>query len=98
MKTLVYAIAALACLTAAPGLITPADAQVSIGIGNEGPRFRVGPDDYRGTARAQDRGRHYGWDRGRHNGWSNRDECRDVTVRTRHRDGSVSVRTMRRCG
>jgi len=88
MKKLVYAIAALACLTAAPVAITPADAQVSIGIGNEGPRVRVGPDDYRGTARAQDR---------RHYRRSDRDGCRDVTVRTQHRDGSVSVRTTQRC-
>jgi len=89
MKKLVYAIAALACLTAAPVFTTPADAQVSIGIGNDGPRLRVGPDDYRGTARAQDRGLYYGR--------SNREGCREVTVRTRHPDGSVSVRTRTRC-
>ncbi len=86
MKKLVYAIAALACLTAAPVLITPADAQVSIGI--DGPILRVNPDDGRAMAR-DDRGRHY---RSR-----SRDDCREVTVRTRRADGSVSIRTTRRC-
>jgi hypothetical protein len=89
MKTFVYTIAALACLSVAPASITPAAAQVSIGMGNEGPNVRVGPDDRRGSARAQDRGRHYGR--------SNRDDCREVTVRTRNADGSRSVRTTRRC-
>jgi len=84
MKQLVYAIAALACLTAAP-VITPADAQ-TIQVGPGG--VRVSPDDYRGTARAQDR---------QHYRRSDRDGCRDVTVRTQHRDGSVTVRTTRRC-
>ena len=88
MKTLAYTIAALACLAAAPVLITPAAAQVTIGIGNDGPRLRAGSGDYRGSAYAEDRGWRYGR--------SNRD-CRDVTVRTRHPDGSVSIRTTQRC-
>ena len=88
MKKLVYAVAALACLTAAPVSVTPADAQVSIGVGDEGPRIRIGDPD---RIRDQDRG-----DRGRNYGERNRD-CREVTVRTRHADGSVSVRTKRRC-
>jgi hypothetical protein len=89
MKTLVYAIATLACLTAASGLVTPSNAQVSVGLGNGGPTLRVGPED-REMHRDEDRGRHYGR--------RDRDDCREVTVRTRHPDGSVSVRTSHRCG
>jgi hypothetical protein len=88
MKILVCTIAALACLTAAPSLITPAHAQVSIGVGHDGPRLRVDSED-RAMYRGENRGRHYGR--------RDSDECRDVTVRTRHRDGSVSVSTTRRC-
>jgi hypothetical protein len=84
MKRLVYAIAALACLTAAPVLITAADAQVSIGVGRDGPTVRFGPDD-----RAMDRGRH--------SGSRNWDDCREVTVKKRLPDGSMSVHTTRRC-
>jgi hypothetical protein len=90
MKKLVYAIAALACLTAAPILTTPADAQVSIGIGNEGPAVRVGRDH-------DDRGMRRGEDRGRYQGSRNQADCRDVTVQTRRDDGSVVTRQTRRC-
>jgi hypothetical protein len=38
-----------------------------------------------------------GENRGRHYGSRNRDDCREVTVRTRRPDGSMSVRTTRRC-
>ena len=89
MKKLVYVIAALALLTAAPVLITPADAQVSIGVGRDGPRVRLGIDDERAMDRRDDRGRHYGS--------RNRDDCPEVTVRTRQSDGSTSVRTTQRC-
>ena len=89
MKRLIYAVAALACLTAAPGSVTPADAQVSIGIGNEGSTLRVGPED-RAMYRGEDRGRHYGR--------RDRDDCREVTVRKLHLDGSVSISTTHRCG
>jgi hypothetical protein len=94
MKNLVFAIAAVACLMAAPLLIAPAAAQVSVGVANDGPRvdrprIRIGPNDDRARARAEDRGRHYGR--------SNRDNCREVSVRTRHPDGSMSVTTRRRC-
>jgi hypothetical protein len=89
MKKLVYTLAALACLMAAPVLTTAADAQVSIGIGNNGPTIRLGPDDDRGTARAQRRGQHYGRSDG--------DDCREVTVKKRLPDGSMSERTTRRC-
>jgi hypothetical protein len=74
MKTLAYTIAALACLAAAPVLITPAAAQVTIGIGNDGPRLRAGSGDYRGSAYAEDRGWRYGR--------SNRD-CRDAAIERR---------------
>jgi hypothetical protein len=70
-------------------LITAADAQVSIGVGRDGPSIRLGPDDDRGMARAQHRGRHYGPGYG--------DGCREVTVTKRLPDGSKSVRTTRRC-
>src|ERR1700730_18069566 len=43
MKKLVYAIAALPCLTAAPVLITPADAQVSTGSLAKGPGSASAP-------------------------------------------------------
>ena len=89
MKKLVYAIAALACLTAAPLSTTPADAQVSIGVGNDGPRVRVGRDDDRGMRRGEDRGRY--------SGSRNQADCRVVTVQTRHDDGSVTTRETRRC-
>ncbi len=52
-------------------------------------RWQRGPNDDRGRARAEDRGRHYGR--------NNRDNCREATVRTRHPDGSMSVTTKRRC-
>jgi hypothetical protein len=90
MKIIVCAIAALACLSVGPGSVTPADAQVSIGVGGDGPRLRVGPAD-RAEYRDEDRRRDRRFSR-------HRNECRDVSVRTRHRDGSVSVRTTRRCG
>jgi hypothetical protein len=89
MKTLVYIFAALACLTAMPIVATPADAQVSIGMGGDGPTIRVGPDN--------DRVIDHDRDRGRRELRGNRDDCRDATVRTRHRDGSETVRTERRC-
>jgi hypothetical protein len=88
MKMIVCAIAALACLSVGPGSVTPAGAQVSIGVGGDGPQLRVGPRD-RAEYRDEDRRRDRRVGRG--------DGCRDVTVRTRHRDGSVSVRTTRRC-
>jgi hypothetical protein len=89
MKMLVYAGAALACLTGPPVLIAPADAQVSIGVGSDGPRVRVGPDD--------DRGRYRGEERRRQEGWRNQADCREITVRKRQPDGSTTVRTTRRC-
>ena len=89
MKKLFCAIAALACLTAAPALITPADAQVSIGVGNDGPGIRVGRDYDRGMRRGEDRGSYYGS--------RNQADCREVTVQTRRDDGSVTTRRTRRC-
>jgi hypothetical protein len=92
MKKLVCAIAALACLTAAPALITPADAQVSIGIGEDGPGIGVGRDEDRGMRRGEDRGRY--------NGSRNQGECREVTeatVQTPRNDGSVTTHETRRC-
>ena len=89
MKKLFCAIAALACLTAAPALITPADAQVSIGIGNDGPGIRVGRDDDWRMRRGEHRDRYYGS--------RNQADCREVTVQTRRDDGSVVTRKTRRC-
>jgi hypothetical protein len=89
MKKLVYAFAALACLTAGPALVTPADAQVSIGVGEDGPGIRIGREEERGMRRGEDRGRY--------NGSRNQGECRDVTVQTRRDDGSVTTRETRRC-
>ena len=89
MKKLVYAIAAMACLIAAPVLIAPANAQMSIGVDRDGPRLRLGSDN--------DRGMHRGEERGRHEGFRNQADCREITVRKRLPDGSVAVRTTRRC-
>jgi hypothetical protein len=85
MKKFAYAIAALACLTAGPASITPADAQVSIGIGEDGPGIRVG--------REEERGMH----RGHYYGSRNQGECREVIVQTRRIDGSVTTSKTRRC-
>ena len=87
MRKLVYALAALACLTAAPVSLTPADAQVSIGI--DTPSVRVGRDEDRGMRRGEGRGGYYGS--------RNQANCRDVTVETRRDDGSVVIRKTRRC-
>jgi Ni/Co efflux regulator RcnB len=89
MKRLVYICAALACLTAAPLAVTPADAQVSVGIGQDGPTVRIGRDN----DRVIDRDREHA----RRDSRLSRDDCREETVRTRHRDGSETVRTSRRC-
>ncbi len=97
MKKLVYAVAALACLIGAPVFVTPANAQMSIDVGRDGPRLRVGPDDDRGRYRGEERRRYRGEERGRHEGWRNQADCREITVRKRLPDGSISVRTMRRC-
>jgi hypothetical protein len=87
MKKFACAIAALACLSAAPFLATPAAAQIVVGVDRDGPAISVGHEDRR--YRDHDRGRHYGS--------RERGDCRDVTVRRRHSDGSVSVTTSRRC-
>ncbi|MGC2774604.1 MAG: hypothetical protein WA418_03095 [Bradyrhizobium sp.] len=97
MKKLVYAIAAMACLIGAPVLISPADAQVSVDVGRDGPRLRLGSDNDRGMHRGEVRGRHRGEERGRHEGFRNQADCREITVRKRLPDGSMSVRTTRRC-
>jgi hypothetical protein len=89
MKKILYTIAALACLTVAPVVTTPADAQVSVGIGNDGPGIRLGRDDNRGMRRGEHRDRYYGS--------HNRADCREVTVQTRRDDGSVTTRRTRRC-
>ena len=59
----------------------PARAQVSLEVDRHGPAVRVGP-------RYNER-RHY---RERRAYRHRRDDCREVTVRRRHGDGSVSVR------
>jgi hypothetical protein len=89
MNKLVYAVAAVACLTAAPALITPAVAQVSIGIGDDRPGIRVGREEERGMRRGEDRARY--------NGERNQGECREVTVQTRRIDGPMTTSKTRRC-
>jgi hypothetical protein len=89
MKNFVYIFSALACLTMVPIATTSANAQVSVGIGQDGPVVRVGPE----RDRVIDRDREHG----RRDSRLNRDDCRDVSVTTRHRDGSETVRTSRRC-
>jgi hypothetical protein len=89
MKNLVYIISALACLTMVPLAATSANAQVSVGIGQDGPLVRIGP----GRDRVIDRDREHLQRDFR----SSRDDCRDETVTVRHRDGSETVRTSRHC-
>ena len=88
MKTTSYVLAALAMFILAPASIAPATAQVSIGVDREGPQVRIGHDD---------RGRYRDDDRRRHEGWRNQADCREVTVRRRGPDGSMTTRTTRRC-
>jgi hypothetical protein len=89
MKTLAYIICALACLTMVPLAATSAKAQVSVGIGQDGPTVHIGP----ARDRVIDRDREHV----RRDFRSNRDYCRDETVTFHHRDGSETVRTSRRC-
>lgn len=66
---------------------SPASAQVSLDIGERGPRVQIGPQNdrrYRGESRRGYDGRAQG-------------ECREVTTRSRRPDGSTMVRTSRRC-
>jgi len=89
MNKLIYVVAALACLTAGPLVIAPANAQVSLGLGRDGPSVRVGPDNDRVIDRDREHGRRVGR--------FNRDDCHEEIVRTHHRDGSDTFRTLRRC-
>jgi hypothetical protein len=57
MKNLVYIFSALACLTMVPFATTSANAQVSVGIGQDGPVVRVGPERDRVIDRDREHGR-----------------------------------------
>jgi hypothetical protein len=71
---------------------------MSVGMDRDGaPRLRVGPGDERGRHRGEEHSRYRGEERGRHEGFRNQADCREITVRKRLPDGSVSVRTMQRC-
>jgi hypothetical protein len=89
MQRLVYIVSALACLMILPLATRSADAQVSVGIGQDGPTVRVGPE----RDRVIDRDREHA----RRDNRANRDDCRDETVTVRHRDGSETVRSSRHC-
>jgi hypothetical protein len=91
MKALSHVVLALALVAGSAAFVIPvgpANAQVSIGVGEGGPRVYVGPNNndrrYRGDRRRGYEGRAQG-------------ECREVTTRSRGRDGSTIVRTSRRC-
>lgn len=87
MRKIVHVIAGAALVAGWVAAAPPASAQVSLDIGERGPRVQIGPENdrrYRGERRRGYEGRAQG-------------ECREVTTRSRRPDGSTMVRTSRRC-
>lgn len=87
MRKLVYVVVGAALAVGWVTIAPPASAQVSLDIGERGPRVQVGPENdrrYRGERRRGYEGRAQG-------------NCREVKSRSRQPDGSTIVRTSRRC-
>jgi len=66
-------------------LAAPAVAQIDVGAGPNGLKFRVGPQENRAHERDY------------YNDRRDDDRCRDVEIVTHHRNGPDTVRIVRRC-